>query len=93
MEAQTDDLAGTVYNVDYRVTLATITATLLETERDREPMQPNVLASFRAAAGSFWSLLIRLGSVAAWLIVFAPVWGTTVLVAYALRRRARREAE
>jgi len=93
VEAQTDDLAGTVYDVDYRVTLATITATLLETEPDREPVQPNIVNSFRAAGGSLWSLLLRLGSVAAWLIVFAPLWGTAIILAYALRRRVRREGE
>jgi prepilin-type processing-associated H-X9-DG protein len=91
VEKQTDALGGTVYDVDYRVTLATISATLMEREPDRKPVPPDVLRSLQAAAGSFWSVLLRLGSLAAWILVFSPLWATAVAAVYVVRRRARRE--
>ncbi len=93
VEGETQSLSDTLYHIDTRVTLATISATLLEREAEREPVQPSVLNSFRGAALALWALLLRLGAVAAWLIVFAPLWGTAIIVAYALRRRAPRRGE
>jgi len=91
VEGETRSLSDTVYHIDTRVTLATISATLLEETAPKAPV--SVLGSFASAGHALARVGSGFGRVAAWVIVFAPVWGTAIIVAYALRRKARREGE
>jgi len=91
VEAEGAQAAGQAWQIDARTTLATVSATLLQGEG--EPQPSGVIASFVAAARSFWLVLRGLGSVAAWVIVFLPIWGGAFALAWWALRRVTRPAE
>ena len=92
VEDETTQLQDQTWDIDARATLATISATLLQGEVEPEPT--GVIASFLAAARSFWAVVRGLGSVAAWVIVFLPIWGGALALAWwALKRLVRAEGE
>jgi len=92
VEDETAQAQDQTFDIDARATLATISATLLQGAVAPEPT--GVIASFLAAARSFWRVLQGLGSVAAWVIVFLPIWGGALaLVWWGVRRYVRAEEE
>ncbi|MEA3404097.1 MAG: DUF4349 domain-containing protein, partial [Armatimonadota bacterium] len=92
VETETAQLQDETWDIDARTTLATISATLREEEGPAEPV--SVTGSFRDAARSLWGLLRSLGRVAAWLIVFLPIWGTVFALTWlGLRRLTRPEGQ
>jgi len=88
VEGETQSLSDTLYHIDTRVTLATISATLLQETAPKPPA--SILGSFASAGHALARVGRDFGRVAAWVIVFAPVWGTAAIVAYALRRKLRK---
>jgi len=90
VEEETTQAQDQTWEIDTRTTLATISATLRQGAGEPEPV--GVIASFIAAGRSFWHVLRGLGSVAAWVIVFLPIWGGAFALAWlGLRRLVRPE--
>ncbi len=90
VEAETTQAQDQSWEIDARTTLATVSATLRQDAGEPQPV--GVIASFIAAGHSFWHVLRGLGSVAAWVIVFLPIWGGALALAWlGLRRLVRPE--
>jgi len=90
VERETTGLRDTIFDIDTRVTLATISATLIEKEPGREPTRPDVIGSFGAALSSLWALTLRLASSLAWVLVYSPVWGIALVIGLLSYRHLRR---
>ena len=91
-ETATTALRDSAFDIDTRTTLATVSATLTERAPRAEVVRPDVPAAFGSAVSSLWTLALRIGSVLAWVLVFAPVWGAALaagLIAFRLLRRGR----
>jgi len=90
VEAEATQAQDQTWEIDARTTLATISATLRQGAGEPQPV--GVIASFIAAGHSLWHVLRGLGSVAAWAIVFLPIWGGALALAWlGLRRLVRPE--
>ncbi len=91
VERQTIAQRDTIFDIDTRVTLATISATL--TARTPQRQAASLAGAFDGAASALVTLGVRVGSVAAWVLVFAPVWGALLGIGLFSYRWLRRRGE
>jgi prepilin-type processing-associated H-X9-DG protein len=91
VERERTELRDRVWDIDARTTLATVSATLTEQQPEVEP--PTIADAFREAVSSLAVALTVMGKAGAWVLVFAPLWGAALTIAWLLLKRAVRGDE
>ena len=90
-EAAEDAAHSELYEVADRTTLATITATLTQRDREETPISP-LAATWRNALGALAGTGIALTRLAIWLLMFAWLWAPLAWLAFRFRRPGRQPA-